>query len=256
MLNSISHLDACTIEADDGDIGHVKQAFFDDRTWTIRYLVVDAGSWLTNRQVLVSPYSVRQPLGSETRVHVALTRQQVKDSPDVDTHQPVSRQHERELLAYYTYPEYWDGAGLWAMGAMPFPPAPALSGDELQANKAMLERDFKPGEVHLRSTSAVAGYEIQAIADSIGHVKDFIFDDETWAIRYLAVDTSNWWPLGRKVLIAVNWAEGIDWAMRKVHVRLTRDQVKASPVFEDVGSIHRDYEMRLHQSYQRQGYWL
>ena len=93
MLNSISHLGCSTLIADDGEIGHVRQAFFDDRTWTIRYLVVDAGTWLTGREVLISPYAVRQPLGSESSVHVALTRQQVKESPDVDTHQPVSRQH-------------------------------------------------------------------------------------------------------------------------------------------------------------------
>lgn len=256
MLNSISHLDGSTLVADDGEIGHLRRAFFDDRSWTIRYLVVDAGTWLAGREVLISPYAVRQPLGSHQRLHVALTQQQVKDSPDVDTHQPVSRQHERELLGYYAYPEYWYGGGLWAMGAMPFPPPPALSAAQLDANRAMLERDFKPGEVHLRSTAEVAGYEIQASDESIGHVKDFVFDDETWAIRYLVVDTSNWWPLGRKVLIGVNWADRIDWATRTVHVRLTRAQVKASPVFEDVGSIHREYEMRLHQNYQRPGYWL
>ena len=256
MLNSISHLDGSTIDADDGEIGHVKRAFFDDRTWAIRYLVVDAGSWLAGREVLISPYAVRQPLGSESRVHVALTRQQVKDSPAVDTHQPVSRQHEREVLRHYAYPEYWDGGGLWAMGAMPFPPPMALTGAELQANQAMLERDFKPAEVHLRSTSEVAGYEIEASDGGIGQVKDFVFDDETWAIRYLVVDTSNWWPLGRRVLIGAHWADRIDWATRRLHVRLTRAQVKASPVFEDVGSIHREYELRLHQNYQRPGYWL
>jgi hypothetical protein len=255
MLNSISHLGGSTLIADDGEIGHVRQAFFDDRTWTIRYLVVDAGTWLTGREVLISPYAVRQPLGSESSVHVALTRQQVKESPDVDTHQPVSRQHERQLMRHYAYPDYWDGGGLWAMGAMPYPPPLAPERAELQADKALEERELKAGEVHLRSTNAVAGYEIQARDDSIGHVQDFIFDDETWAIRYLVVDTSNWWPLGRKVLIGVNWADGIDWATRKVFVRLTREQVEASPVFEDVGSIHREYEMRLHQNYQRPGYW-
>jgi len=217
--------------------------------------VVDAGTWLTGREVLISPYAVRQPLGSESSVHVALTRQQVKESPDVDTHQPVSRQHERQLMRHYAYPDYWDGGGLWAMGAMPYPPPLAPERAELQADKALEERELKAGEVHLRSTNAVAGYEIQARDDSIGHVQDFIFDDETWAIRYLVVDTSNWWPLGRKVLIGANWADGIDWATRKVFVRLTREQVEASPVFEDVGSIHREYEMRLHQNYQRPGYW-
>lgn len=256
MFNSISHLSGSKVTASDGDIGHVKEAFFDDRTWTLRYLVVETGSWLSGREVLISPYSVRQPLGSEKHIHVALTQDKVRNSPGVDTHQPVSRQHEREYLAYYQYPEYWDGGSLWGMGSLPYPVTPVQARVELQANRTMLERDVKAAEVHLRSSAHVTGYEIQATDDSIGHVQDFVFDDETWAIRYLVVDTRNWWPGGRKVLIGMHWADRIDWATHKVHVRLTREQVKASPVFEDVGSIHREYEMQLHQSYQRQGYWL
>ena len=256
MLNSISYLNGSQVLATDADIGHVKQAYFDDRSWAIRYLVVDTGNWLAGRQVLVSPYAVKQPVGSNKRLQVALTRQQVADSPDLDTHQPVSRQHEREVLRYYQYPEYWDGGGLWGMGAVPYPAAPPPSPDELRLNREMLERDFKATDVHLRSSAEVTGYDIQATDDSIGNVQDFVFDDENWAIRYLVVDTSKWWQGGRKVLIGMHWADRIDWAAKKVHVRLTREQVRASPEFEDVASIHRDYEMRLHHNYQRQGYWL
>ena len=256
MLNSISHLDAATVSATDGDIGHVREAFFDDRSWAIRYLVVETGSWLEGRRVLISPYSVMQPVGSEKRIQVALTQQQVRDSPDVDTHQPVSRQHEREFLRYYQYPDYWDGGGLWAMGAMPYPPILTPTVAELEANRAMLERDHEAAEVHLRSSAHVTGYDIQATDDSIGTVQDFIFDDENWAIRYLLVDTRKWWPGGRKVLIGMHWADRIDWATEKMHVRLTRAQVQASPEFEDLGSIHREYEMRLHRNYERPGYWV
>ena len=108
----------------------------------------------------------------------------------------------------------------------------------------------------LNSISHLDGSTIDADDGEIGHVKRAFFDDRTWAIRYLVVDTSNWWPLGRRVLIGAHWADRIDWATRRLHVRLTRAQVKASPVFEDVGSIHREYGMRLHQNYQRPGYWL
>ena len=108
----------------------------------------------------------------------------------------------------------------------------------------------------LNTVSHLTQSTVSASDGPIGTVKAAYFDDQAWAIRYLVVDTSNWWPLGRKVLIGVNWADRIDWATRTVHVRLTRAQVKASPVFEDVGSIHRQYEMRLHQNYQRPGYWL
>ena len=261
MLNSISHLNGSKVSASDGDIGHVKDAFFDDRGWAVRYLVVDAGTWITGREVLISPYSVKQPLGNEKHVHLSLSQAQVRGSPDVDTHQPVSRQHERDFLGYYAYPEYWEGASLWGSGAMPFPPLlvspeSADRASDMAANRSMHERDFRAADSHLRSATHVMGYDIQATDDSIGQVQDFIFDDENWAIRYRVVDTRKWWPGGRKVLVGMHWADRIDWATKKVHVRMTREQVRNSPSFEDVGSIHREYEMKLHSNYQRNGYWV
>ena len=135
MFQSIKQLAGSRVTATDGDIGDLHDAFFDDRSWAIRYLVVDTGTWLNQRKVLISPYSVKPPLGGDRHIHVSLTQQQVKDSPDVDTHQPVSRQHERNLLGYYQYPEYWDGGGLWAMGAMPYPPAALMSPAELEVSQ-------------------------------------------------------------------------------------------------------------------------
>ena len=139
--------------------------------------------------------------------------------------QPVSRQHEREFLRHHGHPEYW--------------------GD-----------DFLPHDVHLRSTAHVTGYEIRATDHAIGRITDFVFDDTSWAIRYLVVDTSAWWQGGHPVLIGMHGCDRIDWAAQQVHVRLTREQVRSSPVYTSVADIHRDYEMRLHQNYQRQGYWL
>ncbi len=256
MLNSISHLSGAKVTATDGDIGNVKEAYFDDRSWTVRYLVVDAGTWMTGRDVLISPYSVKQPLGGDKHLHLTLTQEQVRNSPDVDTHQPVTRQHERDCMRYYGYPEYWDGSGLWGMGAVPYPLMPVATSAELEAERALKAREFRAGDTHLRSSASVTGYDIQASDDSIGEVHDFIFDDDSWAIRYLVVDTRKWWPGGTKVLVGMNWVDRIDWATKKVHVRMTREQVKSSPVFEDVSSIHREYEMRLHANVQRPGYWV
>ena len=254
MLNSFSHLTGSTATASDGSIGHVKAAFFDDQWWTIRYLVVDTGSWLSERQVLISPFSVKQPLGSGGNIDLALTREQVKGSPDIDTHQPVSRQHELQFSGYYAYPEYWDGGALWGMGAYPmltYTPTPA----EIAAAKAMRQRDVRAADVHLRSSTKVTGYNIQASDESIGHVQDFVFDDESWTIRYLVVDTRNWWPGGKKVLVATPWIDRIDWATSTVHVKLTREQVKNSPEYHEAQPLARDYEKQLHAAYDRQGYW-
>ena len=255
MLNNLNHLTGCNVCATDGLIGHVKAAFFDDQSWTIRYLVVDTGSWLSERKVLISPYSVTQPLGSGDTINVRLTRHQVEHSPDIDTHQPVSRQHERQTLRYYAYPMYWEGGSMWGLDAYPLLPLYQPTPSEVEAEAAQRERDQRQGDVHLRSSVKVNGYDIQARDGSIGHVQNFVFDDESWAIRYLVVDTRNWWPGGRKVLVATRWIDQIDWASSTVTVSLSREQIKNSPEYHEASAIGRDYEKRLHAAYDRQGYW-
>lgn len=255
MLTSISQIQGSTIDASDGSIGTVGEAYFDDQSWAVRYLVVDTGTWLSERKVLISPYVVQQPLDGDKRIGVTLTRQQVENSPHVDTHEPVSRRHEREQARYYAFPEYWGGGGLWAMGAFPVM-TPVLEDPQLrQAEREALEHDVRSEDVHLRSSAAVIGYDIEASDKSIGHVKDFVFDTESWAVRYLVVDTHNWWPGGKKVLIATHWIDRIDWADKRVYVNLTREQVKASPEYVESLPIERDYETRLHDAYGRRGYW-
>lgn len=253
MMRSVSHLQGSTLEASDGTIGSVSEAYFDDEAWTIRYLVVDTGEWLTGRDVLISPQSVVQPVGGAKTIEVSLTREQVKKSPDVDTHQPVSRQHEREHLDYYGYPMYWGGGlGLTAMGAQPT--LPMMAPAEFDRDRVEHETEVAPEDEHLRSTAKVTGYDIQASDGSIGHVEDFIFDDESWAIRYLVVDTRNWWPGGKKVMLAVRSIERIDWAEANVVVKLTRDAVKNSPDY-DPSDGESTYDARLYDAGRNDGHW-
>lgn len=249
MFNSVSHVTAGHVMAVDGDIGPIEDVLFDDRDWVIRYLVVDAGIWLAERDVLISPYSIKQPVGQDRVIHVALTRRLIRSSPPLDIEKPVSRQQEQAFERHYHYPAYWDGGGLWALGAMPFPsvaPRPQAAQEAASAY---------PADMQLRSTEQVCSYEVETTDHGIGQVLDFVFDDESWQIRYLVVDTRSWWPGGRKVLIALPWVDRIDWARQQIHVSLTREQIKCSPVYQDVASIHRDYEILLHANYQRPGYW-
>ena len=249
MLKSLNHLTNSSVTASDGDIGKVKAAFFDDQWWTIRYLVVDTGAWLMQREVLISPYAVKHPLGAEKNIELNLTRKSVEGSPNVDTHQPVSRQHEIEMHNHYGFPDYWDDMGAWGMGGYPFL-APGIATDP------SLQKVSAPkGDAHLRSSAKVTGYNIVATDESIGHVQDFVFDDESWTIRYLVIDTRNWWPGGKKVLIATHWIESTDWATSTVHVKLMREDIKNSPAYEEEVPIIRHYETRLHESYSRIGYW-
>ena len=253
MLRNLRILNKSAVNAIDGEIGNVEDVYFDDVAWAIRYLVVDTGTWLTSRKVLISPYSVVSPLSSDAMINVSLTRAQVKDSPDIDTHKPVSRQHEHEYLRYYGYPIYWNTGGLWSMGEYPLMPPEALSqyGERLEQR----ESDVNPEDAHLRSIKNVRGYHIEASDGSIGYIDDFIFDVESWAIRYVLVDTSNWRPGCKKVLIATNWIDSIDWLDRKAFTTLTRGAIEKSPPYDESAILEREFETRLHDSYSRKGYW-
>ena len=253
MLKSVVQLQDGTIRATDGEIGKVEQFYFDDETWAIRYLVVNTGGWLSGRLVLVSPIALRQAEWQSKRLDVALTKKQIEDSPPIDTHKPVSRQHEALYLGYYGYPYYWGGAYLWGFASDPA--ALTVPKDAVTEAEALQARARKESaDSHLRSTHEVKGYHIEAADGEIGHVADFIVDDETWAIRYLEVDTRNWWP-GKQVLVSPQWINRVSWPDSKVYVDLTRETIKNGPEWSESMPVTREYENRLFDYYDRSPYW-
>ena len=252
MIHSADDLMRFTIGASDGDIGEVQDVYFDDERWVIRYLVVDTGDWLPGRKVLISPISVGGTEWVRRRVNVSLTRQQVKESPDIDTDKPVSRQHEAAYFSYYGYPTYWDGALLWGATAQPLAPppiAPELRGARAITEKAQ-EQAVAQTNSHLRSTREVIGYHIHALDGTVGHIENLLFDEDSWQVRYIEVDTRNWWP-GKHVLISPQWIDAMDWANRTARVHVTRAAVKDSPPYDPAVPLPGSYEADLHRHYGR-----
>jgi len=240
------------IHATDGELGSVAQLYFDDETWAVRYLVADTGGWLGGRQVLISPFSIIRTDSDAVRLDVALTKKQVENSPNIDTHQPVSRQHEAAYLGYYGYPYYWDGPNLWGPGFYPVGFAvPATASTEAMAKRTREESK----DSHLRSTEAVTGYHIEAADGEIGHVDGFVVDHEAWAIRYIEVATRNWLP-GKKVLVSPSWIERVSWADSKVYAGLSREAIKDAPAYIESRPVTREYENQLYLHYGRPPYWL
>jgi PRC-barrel domain len=252
MLTNASQLKGFVIRATDGELGTVDELYFDDDTWAIRYLTVDTGGWLTGRKVLISPMSVTYTDWQSRRLDVALTKKQVKDSPDIDTHQPVSRQHEAAYLDYYGYPYYWGGPYLWGASLNPVSMAVPVAAS-IQAIPDSARENWT--DTHLRSTETVVGYRIEAGDGEIGHVEGFVVDDEAWAIRYIAVATRNWWP-GKKVLVSPEWIERVSWTDAKVFACLTREAIQKAPEYIDTKPITREYERELYLHYGRPPYWL
>jgi hypothetical protein len=230
----------------DGEIGQVREFYFDDQYWTIRYLVADTGNWLTGRQVLISPYALTSVNNEGECIIINLTKKQIEHSPALESHIPVSQQFEQMYYGYYGWPLYWGGPYMW--GNFPY-----IVRNSEQWKKSAQSK--KVWDSHLRSTHSVSGYDIQALDGDIGHVEDFIIDDETWAIRYLIVDTKNWWP-GNKVLISTKWIKRVSWSESKVIVSLSRESIMKSPVYTADSLLTRNYENTLHKHYNLHGYWI
>jgi hypothetical protein len=251
MLINATHLKGLVVRATDGELGTIDQLYFDDENWAIRYLTVETGGWLGGRQVLISPLSIVHVDWPRKRLDVALTKKQVENSPDINTHQPVSRQHEAEYNLYYGYPYYWGGPFLW--GPEVYPAGFAIT--TKAASLAITDKIKAGTDSHLRSTEAVTGYSIEASDGEIGHVDGYVVDDEAWAIRYLEVATRNWLP-GKKVLVSPAWIGEVSWADSKVHVNLSREAIHSSPEYVESVLITREYEDQLYLHYGQMSYWL
>jgi uncharacterized protein YrrD len=233
------------MDAKDGVIGEVTEFYFDDQTWTVRYLIVKTGSWLSGRKVLISPVALIKGARQNGFFPVNLTKEQIMNSPDIDTDEPVSRRHEIELYNYYAWDNYW-GSGFYGGGYML--PAGSFAPFEQEIEKASAGADRQPeGEQHLRSSERVTGYHIHAANGDIGHVADFILEENGWKINFIVVDTHNWIG-GKKVLIGVKHIKEIEWENSKLFLDITTAAVEKCKLFNksDYSIEGTDEQIRVH----------
>lgn len=235
MERNINSLINYSIEAKDGLIGEMKEFYFDDKEWKIRYLIVKTGNWLSDRKVLIPLDAILKKTWKNGVFPLSLTKDQVKHSPDIDTDQPVSRQQEVQLYGHYQWQNYWGGGfygGGSLGGGMPLP---------VVDNEVLTESDKKKkhtnDDIHLRSTETVTNYHVHATNGDIGHVNDFIIDDETWEIKFIVVDTHNWFG-GKKVLIKVEDIVKIDWMEEKIFLDVSTSDVEKSMLFKETDYQH------------------
>ena len=245
MLQSAKTLMNYKLETLDGHIGKVQDFYFDDKYWALRYLVANTGNYLSGRQVLISPYNLTAVNNDKEHISIDLSKMEIEGSPSLNSDKPISRQFEQEYYGYYDWPTYWTGSFMWGS-------SPDIVRDPGKRNEpTSADKQWNP---HLRSTKDVSGRHVQARDGEIGHVQDFLIDDEVWAVRYLVVDTQNWWP-GKKVLVSTKWIESVSWNKSKIFVDLSRDAIQRSPEYTNNSRPTRAYETDLHRHYDRQGYW-
>jgi hypothetical protein len=245
MLWHASAINGYAIAASDGPIGTVSDFLFDDASWLVRWLVVDTGNWLSGRKVLLPPSVLGLLDAKGQEVSVKLTKQQVKESPEIDTDRPVSRQMETNVYDYYGWSPYW-GSGFY-MGGYGYMPSSGAASPYLGARRRdeeIAEAQASRDDAHLRSVETVTGYHIHASDGEIGHVEGFLVDDADWSIHYLIVDTRNWWP-GKKVLISPRSAREIDWTDKLVNLDVDRQRVKDGPAYDPSITVDRAYDEKL-----------
>jgi hypothetical protein len=218
MLHNLKELYGNGLAALDGDVGHVRDFYFDDETWVIRYVVADTGSWLAERLVLLSPLAFGKLDPHEKMLHVKLHKKQIENSPWIELHEPVSRHFEIEYHRYYGWPAYRNDGASWSLGSCP--ESLPHSRDKIEAHPQR-NRD----DQHLQSTRAVTGYHIQTTDGVIGHVRGFLVDETSWEIRELAVEAGHWYS-GREVLISPGKIERILYEESTVFVNLTKADIQ------------------------------
>jgi uncharacterized protein YrrD len=234
----------------DGELGTVVDVYFDDDSWIVRYLVVSPADIGRETPFLASPIAVAAV--GEDSIKLDLSRDGAARAPEIEADQPVSRLLERTYSDHFGWYYYWMGGHPWgrwstpiglgtagpgAAGPGPTGPhtVPPLEGTD--APEQARARGDEPPEgtepqTTLRSVSEVGGYHVQAVDDEIGHVEDFLVDEESWRIHCLVVDTSNWW-FGKKVTVAVERCSHIDWTDQKIFVEETREAVKESAEYDE-----------------------
>jgi hypothetical protein len=227
MIRSIKKLLGHPLGAADGHIGHIKDFYFDDALWVVRYLVADTGTWITGRLVLISPLALSGFDPTEKVLRVNLTRRQIEKSPSTEAHKPISRQYEQEYYQYYNWPFYWQGGSLWGMSD--FPTIPSMPITPPAATAALAHTS--PEDAHLNNVNAVVGYSAQATDKDVGSAVDFLVDDRTWTVTGIVIDSGHWLP-GRKTVVTPAQVERISWNESKVFLKMTSAALERAPAYE------------------------
>ena len=225
MKRSLKSLTSLSLAGIDGRIGKVKDLYIDDQSWIIRYWIVDTGDWFPGKKVLISVQSLTIQDWQNDVLEVGLTLDQIKNSPDIDTEQPVSRQQEMKLYEHFPWRIYW-GPGMGSKGQL----APMT-----ESVKAALAKDAdyhnNYDNPHLRSMDKLIGYDIQATDGHCGKLVDMIVDTENWEIISLVIEMGSWLS-SDKVLLPASAVTEINWAGSDIALSLSQQQIKESSPYE------------------------
>lgn len=240
MKRSLDSLNSYTLETTDKTKGKINDFLFDEKQWIVRYLEADFGNLFKSKKVLIPRVFLDTPQWKSNHFPVKLKNSEIDRCPDLDQHLPVSIKYEMELHKHYDIAPYWPAAYMGTAVSY-YPPRPITV-----PSKVVTEEEV---DSILRSFHEVKGYHIKAIDGKIGHIEDIIIDDRNWQIVYAIIDTSNWLPWSKKVMIPIDHMEKICYTRREVEIHLKTGAIKDAPEYPHADMISEDYEMGLYDFY-------
>jgi hypothetical protein len=241
QFRRVQDITKLTLRSIDGQVGTIRELYFDDQNWAVRYLVVSTGRWLMGRHVLIAPIVIGTIDDADASIRINLQKEQIEYAPSIKSTESISRRYEQTYYERFQWAPYWQpDTTMWG-SPIPFPDASTSRLDESLLGEI-------PDQSHLRSSAAVTGCGIRAQDGEIGHMGDLVIDDEDWIIRYVEVDTRNW-LLGKKVLVQTGRIGPFDWYGRSVAMALTRHAIRSAPAYDPSMLITPDYEVRLFKHY-------
>lgn len=241
-----------TVEATDGVVGLVKDIYFDDISWTLRYLVVDTGGWLTGREVLISSEALVGLNRDQSTVVTRLSQMQIENSPSAEVDQPISRLSEIQLSQYYGWSPYWTAVpgGLFPWSRTYTFPRDSSAPDGGPASPNFEDEFERQSQTNpnLRSFASIRNYALRATDGDIGQLEDLLIESESWRITHIIADAKLWWP-GGLVVIDRGMVEDISWSDQKIVVAMTRDEVKNAPAYNKNRPMTEAFQAQLSDYY-------
>lgn len=170
------------VEGRNGVLGEMKGFIFDDRDWTIHYLLLETSAWFDRRSVLITTSSVTCRENASGIIHTGLDPEQVKEGPRISGGSPLSRQEEARVRQYYELPRQDRSGALW-------------------------------------NTRDMDGFRLWNGEGEIGRVSNLLIDGGSWKISRLVVEP---YPgVGElSLLLPPEWIKQVQWQAAQAEVYL------------------------------------
>ncbi|QRR00830.1 PRC-barrel domain-containing protein [Dyadobacter sandarakinus] len=215
MERSFKSLTHYGLGAIDGEIGKICDVYVDGATWHICYWIVDTGTLLDQRKVMIAAHSV---LGIECRnktFETSLSRNQIKDSPVIDTNKAESNQ--QEIISDH-FRNYW---------FLPIKHGVLL---DKEANRGI-------SNINLRSLEVLLSCKIYGTDSYLGRVIDYILDTKYWKIDYLIIEIGGLFR-SQKVLIPIKLINTINWTVLVININMAKKEFGQLQCYDPQGRVN------------------